>query len=232
MTHFTNPIRKIAFALGFATLASTFAPSAVMAESFRCPLDQIRREVTTPMPSGWWNTPVVNSLTEARILTFSSGKKVMQCRYGQAGSIMHEFPRGKNCTATRTGFNCVATGGGSGPRTFKSGQIQLRQTFTVDFDRDMDGSRNVDLWFQAETDDLRYLTPRNGAKIGVGNRSNRGYAGCSRARYTTSRVSLRDIPVGSYVCVKTNEGRISQFRLNGISTGSLRYLEIGFTTWQ
>jgi hypothetical protein len=49
---------------------------------------------------------------------------------------------------------------------------------------------------------------------------------------SANRVSLRDIPVGSYVCVKTNEGRISQFRVNGISSGSPKTLSLGYTTWQ
>jgi hypothetical protein len=38
--------------------------------------------------------------------------------------------------------------------------------------------------------------------------------------------------VGSYVCVRTNEGRISQFRINAISSGSPRTLSLGYTTWQ
>jgi hypothetical protein len=34
--------------------------------------------------------------------------------------------------------------------------------------------------------------------------------------------------VGSYVCVKTNQGRISQFRLNGYSGTTMN---LGYTTW-
>lgn len=231
MTYVVNPIKKISLALGFAALASTFAPSAAMAETIRCPLDQIRREVTTRLPAGWWNTPIVNSLTQTKIITFSGGKKAMQCLYGPAGSIMLEVRSDKTCTAISGGFNCTTTGGGA-PRTFKTGTISLRQTYLADFDRNSSQSSAADIWFQAETRDLLYITPKNGAKLGVGNRSNRGYAGCSTARYNSSRVSLRDIPVGSYICVKTNEGRISQFRMNSISGGSPKTLALGFTTWR
>lgn len=231
MTHSIKFIQKTALALGLATLASMATPTALKAETIRCPLDQIRREVTTPLPAGWWNTPIVNSLTETKIITFSSGKKAMQCRYGPAGSIMLEVRSDKTCTAISGGFNCTTTGGGA-PRTFKTGSISLRQTYLADFDRNSSQSSAADIWFQAETSDLLYITPRNGAKLGVGNRSNRGYAGCSAARYSSSRVSLRDIPVGSYICVKTNEGRISQFRMNSISGGSPKTLGLGFTTWR
>ena len=40
------------------------------------------------------------------------------------------------------------------------------------------------------------------------------------------------VAVGTYVCVKTNQGRISEFRMNHISGGSPKKLKIGYTTWQ
>ncbi len=118
------------------------------------------------------------------------------------------------------------------PRTFSTGPITLRQTYTADLDRNSNRKRDKDIWFEAETRDLLYITPINGAKISVGNRRNRGYAGCAAARYSRGRVSLSDIPVGSYICVKTNEGRISQFRVNEISRRSPKVLKIGYTTWE
>ena len=77
-----------------------------------------------------------------------------------------------------------------------------------------------------------YLAPKNGSAIGVGDRSNRGYSGCSTARFTNARVLLRDIPVGSYVCLRTDQGRISQFRVNRISGGSPKSVTIGYTTYE
>ena len=118
------------------------------------------------------------------------------------------------------------------PRIFSTGHIILRQTYTADLDRNSNRKRDKDIWFEAETRDLLYITPINGAKISVGNRRNRGYAGCAAARYSRGRVSLSDIPVGSYICVKTNEGRISQFRVNEISRRSPKVLKIGYTTWE
>jgi len=221
---------NLSLALGLATLAGFAAPTSAKAQSISCPLEQIRLEVTTRLPSGWWNTPQVNVLQNTRVITLG-GKKTLQCDYGSAGRIMHLAPVGRTCTAVSGGFSCLAAAVVQ-PRTFNSAGITLRQTYLADFDRNSSRNSDADLWFQAETRDLLYLVPRNGAQIGVGNRRNRGFAGCSTARYTSSRVSLSDVPVGSYVCMKTNEGRISQFRMNNISSGSPKILQLGFTTWE
>ncbi|MBD3679843.1 MAG: hypothetical protein HUJ27_15765 [Rhodobacteraceae bacterium] len=212
-----------------ATLALMLLAPAASAETIRCPVSQIQSEVTTNLPNGWWNTPIANSLTDTRIITFSGGRKALQCVYGPAGSIQRYAPEG-DCRAVRGGFECAARAT-PGP-TYSTGEVQLRQTYQVNFDNGSIGSNGADLWFQAETASLLYLTPINGARIGVGNRSNRGRDGCASARMTTSRVSLSDVPVGSYVCMKTNEGRISQFRLNNVSGGSPKTLTIGYTTWR
>ena len=49
--------------LSLAMTAAVAAPAApAKAETITCPHSQIRREVTTALPGGWWNTPIVNSL--------------------------------------------------------------------------------------------------------------------------------------------------------------------------
>ncbi len=85
-----------------------------------------------------------------------------------------------------------------------------------------------DIWYQAVSALEKYLNPRNGAKISFTNGAQRGYAGCSAATYSNNRVSLWLVPPGSYVCVKTNQGRISEFRLNSYSGTTMN---IGYTTW-
>lgn len=220
--------RSLAVGGAFVAAATALAPQMAAAERINCPLPQIRREVVTPLPSGWWNTPIVNSLTEVRVVTIG-GRKALQCRYGGAGSIQRYAPDGAECRVVGNAFDCAA----AGPSTFSTGPLEIKQTWTADLDRGSVGAGAAsDIWFQAETADLLYITPRNGAQLGVGNRSNRNYAGCAAARFSNARVSLRDVPVGSYVCVRTNEGRISQFRVNAISAGSPKVLSIGYTTWQ
>ena len=118
------------------------------------------------------------------------------------------------------------------PVTHSTGPVTLRQTYTVNFDNGTIGGPGTDLWFQAVNPTRRYLKPRNGAKIAVGDRSNRGYAGCKVASYTHHRVPLAAVPVGSYVCMKTSAGRISQFRVNAVLGGPVKRLKLGYTTWQ
>ncbi len=118
------------------------------------------------------------------------------------------------------------------PVTYSTGPITLHQTYTADFDHGHVGGAGTDLWFEAVDPIHRYLKPLNGAKMAVGNRSNRGFAGCSVASYSTARVSIYQVPVGSYVCMKTNQGRISQFRVNAITGGLVKTIHMGYTTWQ
>lgn len=210
-------------------VAALTAAGAAHAEFISCPMEQARRTITDPLPGGWWTTPIVDRLSETRVQPIG-GKPTLVCVYGAAGSVQREAPTGGTCRASGNGFECataVAT-----PRTFSTGGLDVRQTFQFDLDRGAVGREGADFWFQAETASLLYLVPSNGARIGVGDRSNRGAAGCASARMTTDRVSLSDMPVGSYVCGRTNEGRITQFRVNGVSGGSPKTLSLGYTTWQ
>lgn len=118
--------------------------------------------------------------------------------------------------------------------THSTGPIELRQTWLADFDsgREVNNVPSADIWFQAETERRLFLVPRNGAEMAVGDRSNRGRNGCRDEVYSAERVSLWTLPVGSYVCMRTNEGRISQFRINGLTPDSPRTLSLGYTTWR
>lgn len=221
-------LTRLALAAGIGLLAS--AGTALANTNVSCPLSQAKRTITNPLPSGWWTTPIVNRLSDTKVSNIG-GEPALICVYGSSGSVQRKAPRGETCRAISGGFRCVSAPR-PGPQTYSTKKLNVPQTYLFDLDRGNVAKPGADLWFQAETRDLLYLAPRNGALIGVGNRSNRGYAGCSRARMSNNRVSLRDIPVGSYVCVKTNEGRISQFRVNGLSAGSPKTLTIGYTTWR
>jgi len=114
------------------------------------------------------------------------------------------------------------------PVTHSTGPINLKQTFTANLDNGAIGGGGADIWYRAVTAVQKYIKPINGAQMAVGDKSNRGYAGCKVASYSSAQVSIWTLPVGSYVCVKTNQGRISQFRLNGY-TGTT--MKLGYTTW-
>jgi hypothetical protein len=249
-------MRLLSGAIAAAAAFFAFAASA-NAETINCPLTQARRTVTNELPTGWWTTPIVNSLTETKIQNIG-GKPALMCVYGPAGSVQRDAPENANCIAKAKGFECntkrvvmppvvVGDAGkalGKAPldvnaaakpvvTTGKTGSMSVPQTYQFDLDTGAVGSSGgADLWFEAETASLLYLTPQNGARMWVGDRSNRGREGCAAGtHYNASRVSLSDLPVGSYVCVRTSAGKVSQFRVNAISGGSPKTLTIGFTTF-
>ncbi len=114
------------------------------------------------------------------------------------------------------------------PVTFSTGPINLQQTWSADLDTGNVGSAGADIWYQAVTAVNKFITPRNGAKLSISGPTNRGYAGCSTASYSANKISIWTMPIGTYVCVKTNEGRISEFRLNGYAGTTMK---LGYTTW-
>lgn len=256
-------------AILFAGLAGTAAAET----RIDCPLQQARRTIVGNMAKGWWTTPIVDRLSQTKIMTIG-GKPTLVCVYGNAGSVQREAPAGRKCRAITGGFVC--TGGATTPApsvqlqqkpqvpstpkpapdvtlqqkiplptpqqpaprqgqpvTLSTGDLTVRQTYTFDLDRGVVGQGAIaDVWFQAKTAKELYLTPRNGAAMSVSGTRNRGMAGCSKARYSSDSLPLARLPTGTYICVRTSEGRISEFRVNGLSAGSPRTLELGYTTWR
>ncbi|MDP1736679.1 MAG: hypothetical protein Q8L23_04480 [Caulobacter sp.] len=230
-------MNKVSLGIAGAGAALLFAaaPAVANAVEINCPATQVRREITTPLPGGWWNTPIVNSLTDTAVVNIG-GTPALQCRYGPAGSIQRNAPGGMTCTARPGGFSCHPFGPPPPPPTpgtFSTGGISLPQSYLVNFDNGtVGGGGGADLWFHAVDPTHMYLQPRNGAVMAVGDRSNRGWAGCRVAAFSPAPVPLAAVPVGSYVCMKTNAGRISQFRVNGINPGYPKTLQLGYTTWR
>ncbi|MDO9338807.1 MAG: hypothetical protein EON95_15600 [Caulobacteraceae bacterium] len=219
-----------------AALVCAAAGSASAAD-IDCPLSQARRTIVDTLPGGWWTTPQVNSLSETKIVTIG-GQKALMCVYGGSGSIQRNAPPGMLCTTRPTGFRCTPmvflppVPPPSPPVTFSTGGVVVPQTYELNLDNgNVGGGSGADLWFQAVTSTERYLTPINGAMIAVGDRSNRGRNGCRVASFSSGRVPLSAVPVGSYICMKTNQGRTSQFRMNAITGLSVKTLEMGYTTW-
>ena len=114
------------------------------------------------------------------------------------------------------------------PEIFSSGTINLQQSYTADLDSGVTGWVGADIWYRAILPVSKSISPRNGALLALGDGSNRGFAGCNSAAFNSNPIPVGDIPVGAYVCVKTDQGRISQFRLSGY-TGTT--MKLSYTTW-
>ena len=149
---------------------------------------------------------------------------------------MRLVPKGQVCKSNNnTGFVCksrIVVAPPLKPVTYKTGPLVIPQTYQADLDSGSVKSEGADIWFQAKTATKRYVTPRNGASIAIAGRQSINLAGCKRLQYGVQSIALSSIPVGTYVCVKTNQGRYSQFRVNRAVGASPGILHIGYTTWK
>jgi hypothetical protein len=124
-------------------------------------------------------------------------------------------------------------GGGGGQPLHSSATVSLQQTFSLDLDEGIaGGGPQADVWFQAVTAAQLYLKPMNGAQFAVGNRSDRGYDGCAAEAFSPSAVPLLSLTPGSFVCAATNQGRVTQFRVNSVSAGFPKTISLTYTTWE
>ncbi len=120
------------------------------------------------------------------------------------------------------------------PVTFSTGGIDIPQTYHADLDNGaMPGTgAQQDFWFEAVSAAEKYLTPQNGARFAIWGTSAPGMYDCLNKGKNTNKIALSDLPVGTYVCYKTTEGRPGAFRVNAISGGGSQTLSIGYTTWE
>lgn len=213
--------------------ALTAMAGQASAASINCPVQQVKREVTTQLPNGWWSTPYVSNLTGTEVVQIG-GQTALQCKYGPNGAggrIQRNAPAGNVCTAVAGGFNCLPIVNLLRP-IHSQGQLSVPQTYLFDLDSGNVRSPGADVWFQAETANRLYLVPRNGAKIGIVNANNGSYNACKSARMSGARLSLADMPVGTRLCARTSEGRVATFRLTALSAGSPKTMKLRFTTWR
>jgi hypothetical protein len=109
----------------------------------------------------------------------------------------------------------------------------VAQTYSVDIDEgQLSTGADADVWFQAVTMSQLFLKPVNGAQLAVGDRSDRGRRRCATESFSNDPVALNALPVGSFVCVATNRGRVAQFRVSGVSGGVPKTLTLDYTTWE
>ncbi|MFP7753796.1 hypothetical protein ACLG6S_03920 [Thermodesulfobacteriota bacterium B35] len=119
------------------------------------------------------------------------------------------------------------------PKTFRTGSLELRQTYMADLDRGIISSGpGADIWFQAKNPIERYITPRNRARIAIAGRRSLGRDGCAALHLGTRPIPVSSLPAGTYVCVKTSERRFAQFRVNVAAGPSPGRMQIGYTTWE
>lgn len=117
------------------------------------------------------------------------------------------------------------------PPEHSAGTFQWSPPFPADFDTGTLGAAGADLNYFAPDLINMQMIPTNGAQISFTDGTQRGYLGCSTAAYSGVPVLLSAIPVGGYVCLRTSDGRYSEFRVNSVGP-ILKILSVTYTTWQ
>ena len=99
-------VKMVFLALLGLTITTFYAEARTI--NIYCPKQKIRTEITTPLPSGWWQTPQVGSLLETEVKNLA-GKPTIFCKYWAYGtkvSIMKRAPRGYICHAVNKHVQC------------------------------------------------------------------------------------------------------------------------------
>ncbi|MEU4745555.1 PASTA domain-containing protein [Actinosynnema sp. NPDC023658] len=91
-----------------------------------------------------------------------------------------------------------------------------------------------DLYFGQDAGTLAFhlqpMSPGGAAEVGI---AVRGHGTCATASTTTDRITLDPPLVGTVICVRTDEGRLSAVEITGTDDGpNGRNLHIAYTTWE
>ncbi len=117
------------------------------------------------------------------------------------------------------------------PDVYNSGKVDIDQSFLADLDSIAQTSSGADIWFEAVTSTEKYLTPRNGASLGLMS-SVPTHSDCASASLESDRVSLDDFGEGDLFCFETNEGRFGRFEVENITGGSSQTITLDVLTWE
>jgi hypothetical protein len=120
------------------------------------------------------------------------------------------------------------------------GMLDVAQTYSWSFD---EGKVSVgkgaakDIWFEAANASTRYLTPKGNALLAIAGGKSAGFVGCSAAQFSTNRISMDSLEKGTFLCAKSNQGRIGEFSYDDLYAANpanqrILTLRITYTTWQ
>lgn len=117
------------------------------------------------------------------------------------------------------------------PEVHETEQMTIDSSYHFDLDEGdaTAGSGTRDAWYEAVSAVEQYLTPENGATFKKWGGSPPSYNDCNNASLSSAKISLADLPVGTWVCYETDEGRIGRFEVEGKTTYEWT---IDFRTWE
>ena len=98
-----------------------------------------------------------------------------------------------------------------------SGTINLNPNDSIDLDTiQINGGSGNDLTYEINGVGQHLLVPKNNAIIGVYGNTQPGLANCQSAPMTSTTIILENTPAVSYLCYRTDQGRVGFSRFTGI----------------
>jgi hypothetical protein len=118
------------------------------------------------------------------------------------------------------------------PAIHSRGKLEVPQTYMINLEAGTVGTAGGGLWFEEATANQLFLVPQHGAQFAPGDLSKRDFEACSSETYSTNRISLHDLPPGSFICVKTGNGRFASVRIDSLSPGATHVLALNYVVWE
>jgi hypothetical protein len=100
----------------------------------------------------------------------------------------------------------------------------------IDLDTLTLNSGDDDLVYQADENGYHWLSPQAGALIGVYGNSEPALANCQSAAMSSAPIAVESLPVGTYLCYTTNQGRIGRTLLKALNQNDFT-LTLDLVTW-
>ena len=112
-----------------------------------------------------------------------------------------------------------------------SGTVNLNPNDSVDLDTiQVNSGTGQDLTYEINASSQHLLVPKNNAIIGVYGNTQPGLANCQAAPMTSTAVILENTPAISYLCYRTDQGRLGYSRFTSFNAGT-GVVSMDLTTW-
>jgi hypothetical protein len=119
----------------------------------------------------------------------------------------------------------------STPPIQASGQLSPIPGDAIDLDTLTLNSGNEDLLYQKDANNYHWLTPEDEAMIGVFGSQEPSLPECQFASMSHAPIAVESLPVGTYLCYTTNEGRLGRSLLEAVDPNNFT-LTLDLLTWQ
>jgi hypothetical protein len=111
-----------------------------------------------------------------------------------------------------------------------SGELSPTPGDGIDLDTLALNGDDVDLIYQVDASNYHWLTPNDGAMIGVFGSLEPNLTDCQSASMSPAPVAVESLSVGTYLCYTTNEGRLGRVLLEAVNPDNFT-LTLNLLTW-